>query len=127
MTEVNNYVNIFSFILDTRLELVAIMANKKYKIRNRKRKFHGKQYTTPVTYQFTAAHNVTQTVNNDKINCSTGKRKLKHTSETTRLSETECIYFFFFFSCILSNYSKLFKNMLAANIVELAYSCHTMK
>ena len=57
------------------------MANKKYKIRNRKRKFHGKQYTTPVTYQFTAAHNVTQTVNNDEINCSTGKRELqKHAS-----------------------------------------------
>ena len=126
MTEVNNYITIFFLILDIRFELIAIMANKKYKIRNRKRKFHGKPYTTTVTYQFTAAHNLTQTVNNDEINCSTSKRKLKHTSETTRLAETECTSFFFF-SCILSNYSKLLKNMLAANIVELAYSCHTMK
>ena len=96
MTEVNNYITIFFLILDIRFELIVIMANKKYKIRNRKRKFHGKPYTTTVTYQLTAAHNLTQTVNNDEINCSTSKRKLKHTSETTRLAETECTSFFFF-------------------------------
>ena len=30
------------------------------------------------------------------MTCSTSKRKLKHTSETTRLAETECNSFFFF-------------------------------
>ena len=72
------------------------MANKKYKITNRKRKFLANKYTTTATDQSTAAHNVTQTVNNDEINCSTSKSKIKHTSEATRLAETECNSFFFF-------------------------------
>ena len=96
VTKVNNHVTIFSVILDARLKLVAIMTNKKYKIRNRKRKNRGNQYTTKATDQSTAVHNVTQTVNNEEINCSTSKKKLKHTSETTRLAETECNSFFFF-------------------------------
>ena len=96
VTKVNNYVTIFSFNLDVRLKLVAIMANKKYKIRNRKRKFRGSQYTATATDQSTAAHNVTQTFINEEKNCSTSKRKLKHTSETTRLAEIECSSFFFF-------------------------------
>ena len=54
------------------------------------------QYTTTATEQSTTAHNVTQTVNNEETNCSTSKRKLKHTSETTRLAETEFSSFFFF-------------------------------
>ena len=96
MAKINNYVTIFSFILDARLTLVAIMANKMYKIRNRKTRFRGNQYTTTVTDQSTVAHNVTQTINNEKINCSLSKRKLKHTSETTNLAETECNSFYFF-------------------------------
>ena len=95
MTKVNNYVTVFSFILDAKLKLVAIIANKKYKIRNRKKKFRGNQYTTTATDQSTAPHNVTQTVHNEEINCSTSKRKLKHTSEITRLAETEFNFLFF--------------------------------
>ena len=96
VTEINNYVTIFSFILNARLKLLAIMAKKKYKIRNIKRKFRGSQYTTTATDQSTAIHNVTQTVNNEEINCSSSKRKLKHTSKTTRSAETKCNSFFFF-------------------------------
>ena len=96
VTKISNYVTIFFFILDARLKLLAIMANKKDKIRNRKRKFRGNQYITTATDQYKAAHNVTQTVNDEDINCSTSKRKLKHISETTRLAETECNSFFFF-------------------------------
>ena len=96
VTKISNYVTIFSFILDARLKLVAIMANKKYKIRNRKRKFRCNQSITTATDQYTAAHNVTQRVNNEEINCSTSKRKLKHISEKTRLAETECNSFLFF-------------------------------
>ena len=96
MTKVNNYVTVFSFILDAKLKLVAIIANKKYKIRNRKKKFRGNQYTTTATDQSTAPHNVTQTVHNEEINCSTSKRKLKHTSEIKRLAETEFNSFFSF-------------------------------
>ena len=72
------------------------MANKKYKIRNRKREFRGNQYTATATDQSTAAHNVIQTFINEEKNCSTSKRKLKHTSETTRLAEIEFNSFFFF-------------------------------
>ena len=64
VTKINDYITIFSFILDARL--VVIMANKKFKIRNRKRKFHGNQYTTTTTNQFAAAHNVTQIVNDEE-------------------------------------------------------------
>ena len=55
VTNINNYVTIFSFILDARLKLVTIMTNKKYKIRNRMRKFCGNQCTTTATEQSTAA------------------------------------------------------------------------
>ena len=54
----------------------------------------------------------------EEINCSTSKRKLKHTSETAKLAETECKSFFFFMH--FKQYSKFLKNMLAANIVEVA-------
>ena len=96
VTKINNHVMIFSFILNARLKLLANMAKKKYKIRNRKGKFRGSQYATTATDQSTAAHNVTQIVNNEEINCSTSIRKLKHTSKTTRLAQTECNSFFFF-------------------------------
>ena len=56
VTKMNNCVTIFSFILDARGKLVAIMANKKYKIRNKKRKFCG-WYTTMATNQSATAHN----------------------------------------------------------------------
>ena len=62
--KINNYVTIFFVILDARS--VAIMANKKYKIRSRERKFSGNQYTTRATDQSTAVHNVTRTVNNEE-------------------------------------------------------------
>ena len=76
VTKMNNCVTIFSFILDARGKLVAIMANKKYMIRNKKRKFCG-WYTTMATNQSATAHNVRQTVNDKEINCSTSKRKLQ--------------------------------------------------
>ena len=71
VTKINNCVIIFSFILDARLKLVASMTNKKYKIRNRKKKFRANQYTTIATDQSRAAHNVTQKVNDEEIDCST--------------------------------------------------------